>query len=116
MVCFTLLPTIAVSLLASLVASTPINIAARQAPTTGSVTATLIGAAGAQYAINIPLDSNIHFTGNALSISHIDTTGPCGFFGVDGVAVQFPGAGSQDVGPPQTIVAVACGPLPEGGW
>ncbi len=118
MVAFTLLPTIAVSLLATLAATTPINVALRQAPAPSSVAATLVGAAGAQYTVTIPCDSNLHFTGNGLSISHIDTSGPSAFFGVDCVAVQFEGAvaGSQDVGPPQTIVAAACGTPPEGRW
>lgn len=59
------------------------------------------------------MDESVHLTNNALCISHIDTTGgPCDFFGVDGVIVSNPAAGGQDVGPPQTIVAAACGPRP----
>jgi hypothetical protein len=111
----TILPTIALALLTScqLATSTPINPARRQNPSVGSITATLIGAAGAQYTVAIAMDENVHLTNNALSISHIDTAGgPCDFFGVDGAVVSIPAAGGQDVGPPQTIVAAACGPRP----
>jgi hypothetical protein len=111
----TIPPTIALALLIScqLGCATPINPTRRQDPSAGSVTATLIGAAGAQYTMAIAMDESVHLTNNALSISHIDTTGgPCDFFGVDGVVVSIPVAGGQDVGPPQTIVAAACGPQP----
>jgi len=89
------------------------NSARRQSSSAGSVTATLIGAAGDQYAVAIAMDENVHLTNNALSISHINTSGgPCDFFGVDGAVVSIPTAAGQDVGPPQTIVAAACGPRP----
>jgi hypothetical protein len=77
------------------------------------VTAALIDAAGAQYTVAIAMDESVHLTNNVLGISHIDTTGgPCDFFGVDGVIVSIPATGGQDVGPPQMIVAAACGPRP----
>lgn len=113
----TILPTIALALLTpcQLASSTPINPARRQSPSADSVTATLIGAAGAQYTMTIPMDENVHLTNNALSISHIDTAGgPCDFFGIDGAVVSIPAAAGQDVGPPQTIAAAACGPRPAG--
>jgi hypothetical protein len=111
----TIFPTIGLALLIScqLAFSTPINPARRQNPSAGSVSATLIGAAGAQYTVAIAMDENVHLTNNAISISHINTIGgPCDFFGIDGVVVSIPAAGGQDVGPPQTIVAAACGPRP----
>ena len=110
-----ILLTVALALLIScqLACATPINPARRQDPSASSVTATLIGAAGAQYTMAIAMDESVHPTNNALSISHIDTAGgPCDFFGVDGAVVSIPAAGGQDVGPPQTIVAAACGPRP----
>jgi hypothetical protein len=110
-----ILPTVALTLLIScqLACATPINPTRRQDPSAGSVTATLIGVAGAQYTVAIAMDESVHPTNNALSISHIDTaSGPCDFFGADGVVVSIPAAGGQDVGPPQTIVAAACGPRP----
>jgi len=110
-----ILPTVALALLTScqLACAKPINPAHRQDQSAGSVTATLIGAAGAQYTVAIAMDESVHLTNNALSISHIETTGgPCDFFGVDGAVVSIPAAGGQDVGPPQTIVAAACGPRP----
>jgi hypothetical protein len=68
------------------------------------MTATLIGAAGAQYTVAIAMGESVHLTNNALSISHIDTTGgPCDFFEVDGAVVSIPAAGGQDVGSPQTV-------------
>lgn len=101
---------------------------------TPTVTATLIGAAGAQYTIPIPVDMSLVYTSkgsrvsntsedkinhrpdNVLSISHVETTGgTCTFCGVDGaeVVTNFPGPGSinlknEDVGPPQTIVFAVC--------
>jgi hypothetical protein len=102
---------------------------------TPTVNATLIGAAGAQYTIPIPVDMSLVYTSkgsqvsntsedkinhrpdNVLSISHVETTGgTCTFCGVDGaeVVTNFPGPGSinlrneEDVGPPQTIVFTVC--------
>jgi hypothetical protein len=105
--------TLAVLTACQLACSTPINPAPRQNLSAGSVTATLIGAAGAQYTMAIAMDENVHLTNNDLGISHINTSGgPCDFFGVNGAVVSFPAAGAQDIGPPQTIVAAACGPRP----
>jgi hypothetical protein len=111
------LPTVVLALLTScqLACATPINPARRQDPSAGRVTATLSGAAGAQYTVAIAMDKSVHPTNNALSISHIDTAGgPCDFFAVDGAVVSIPAAGAQDVGPPQAIVAAACGPRTAG--
>jgi len=81
-----------------------------EGPTT--VTATLIGAAGAQYELIIPIDGGFVGTGNALSISHIETTGSaatCTFYGIDGSINELPAQGGfQDVGPPQTIASAVC--------
>ena len=93
--------------------ATPINPTGRQDPPAGSGTATLIGAAGAQYTVAIAMDESVHLINNALSISHIDTAGgPCDFFGADGAVVSIPAAGGQDVGPPQTIVPAVHRPRP----
>ena len=113
-----MISTVAISLLATIAASAPVasteNLAERQV---GTVTATMIGAAGAQYTMELPLDSSWHWASNPLSISHITTTGgPCAFFGVDGTEVDFDGAATQAVGPPQTITGGACGPKPAGDW
>jgi hypothetical protein len=66
--------------------------------------------------MTIPLDSQFHFTGSVLSISHVDVAGgaPCGFWGIDGTQLTFAAAGGQDVGAPQMIVGAACGPVPAG--
>jgi hypothetical protein len=102
-----------------------------------TVNATLIGAAGAEYTLSIPVDMSLVYTSehasapnashrrletnvgpdNMLSISHIETTGgTCTFCGVNGaeVIINFPGPGTvhlndeKDVGPPQTIVFAVC--------
>ncbi|KIX02356.1 uncharacterized protein Z518_08297 [Rhinocladiella mackenziei CBS 650.93] len=102
---FSLLP-----LISTLVSATPIN--ARQTP---AVSVTLIGAANAQYTMEIPVNSAFTHTNNDLSISHISTSGggPCVFFGVDGaIYVSPPQGGYGDVGPPQTIAGGICGPFP----
>lgn len=80
-----------------------------------TVTATMIGAAGAQYTFEIPINSKFTPSGNELSISHIKTdAGPCAFIGIDdGVVFKAPGATSGDVGPPQTIVGAFCGERPQ---
>ena len=103
--------------------------------TAPTINATLIGAAGAEYTISIPVDMSLVYTSkrlpslstmsarltldadDVLSISQIETTGgSCTFCGIDGaeVVTQFPGPGAVilndevDVGPPQTIVYAAC--------
>lgn len=99
-----------VPLIATLVSATPIS--SRQAPT---VSVTFIGAADAQYTLDIPVNSVFTPTNNLLSISHISTSagGPCAFFGVDGaIFVAPPAGGYGDVGPPQTIAGGICGPFP----
>ncbi|KAJ9606980.1 hypothetical protein H2200_008991 [Cladophialophora chaetospira] len=100
-----------VPLLASLASASPL--ATRQTP---SVSATFIGAANAQYNVQIPELSSWVSTANPLSVSHIQTTpgsGPCTFFGVDGAVIVLPASGgSVDVGPPQTIAGGVCGPFP----
>jgi len=82
-----------------------------------TVNATLIGAAGAEYTISVPVDMSVVYTNDALSISQVETTGgTCTFCGIDGAeaVTQFPGPGSTTlddeigVGPPQTIVFVVC--------
>lgn len=93
-------------------ASSANPIAARQAST---VSVTFIGAANAQYTLEIPANSVFTPTNNALSISHISTSagGPCAFFGVDGAVFVAPADGGYgDVGPPQTIAGGICGPFP----
>ncbi|KAK6383806.1 hypothetical protein LTS17_003098 [Exophiala oligosperma] len=79
------------------------------------VSVTFIGAADAQYTLEIPANSVFTPTNNALSVSHIQTSagGPCVFFGVDGAVFVAPAAGGYgDVGPPQTIAGGICGPFP----
>ncbi|KIW91828.1 uncharacterized protein Z519_07798 [Cladophialophora bantiana CBS 173.52] len=98
-------------LAASLAGATPIE--KRQTSTT--VSATFIGAADAQYTLQIPANSEWFPTDNPLSISHIQTSAgaSCAFFGVDGAVVVLPAAGGYvDVGPPQTIAGGVCGPFP----
>jgi len=81
-----------------------------------TINATLIGAAGAEYTMPIPVDMTLAYTNQALSISNIETTGgTCTFCGVDGAEVgTFTGPGTMslkdtaDVGPPQTIVFAVC--------
>lgn len=91
---------------------------ARQASGPDYVTATFIGAADAQYTLQIPVSSTWTPTNNPLSISHISTTAngegqPCVFFGTEGaVFVSGPGGGFGDVGPPQPIAGGICGPFP----
>jgi hypothetical protein len=80
-----------------------------------SVSVTFIGAADAQYTLDMPANSVFTPTNNALSISHIQTSvgGPCVFFGVDGAVFVAPAAGGYgDVGPPQTIAGGICGAFP----
>ena len=81
-------------------------------PTTISVT--LMGATPEdQTTIAVPVDSTFHFTNFGSSISHVSTTGgPCGLFGIDGLVLEVPYSQFTDVGPPQTIVGVACGAKP----
>ncbi|KAK4938008.1 hypothetical protein LTR10_021497 [Elasticomyces elasticus] len=95
--------------LSTLVSAGPI--AAR----TSNVSVTFIGAADAQYTLDIPVSSTWTPTNNVLSISHIHTSagGPCVFFGIDGAVFVAPAEGGYgDVGPPQTIVGGICGPFP----
>ncbi|KAL6244587.1 hypothetical protein RBB50_008829 [Rhinocladiella similis] len=95
--------------LSSLTSASPID--TRQS----GVSVTFIGAADAQYTLDIPANSVFTPTNNALSISHIQTSagGPCVFFGVDGAVFVAPASGGYgDVGPPQTIAGGICGPFP----
>jgi len=99
---------LAVLPLIAAISATPIE--ARQA---GTVSATFFGAAGAQYTVDMPLNSAFSPTHNALSISQITTDGgPCAFFGIDGGVFVVPGAGQITAGPPQTIVGGVCGQMP----
>jgi hypothetical protein len=77
---------------------------------------------GAKYSLNVPLDSAQHNTNNGLSISavvetygSIDLKANCVFIGTDSntapaaAPVLAPaGADRWQVGPPQTIISVAC--------
>ncbi|RMZ92550.1 hypothetical protein DV736_g235, partial [Chaetothyriales sp. CBS 134916] len=83
------------------------------------ITVTLFGATPeAQYSISVPPTGDFTLTNNELSISHVQTSGgPCGLFGVDQLIQEIDTAGYVDVGAPQTIVGVACGPKKgENGW
>jgi hypothetical protein len=105
-----LLTTTVVALLTALSTAQPLQ--SRQGST---VTATLAGAAGAQYTISLPIDAGWIATDNALSVSHISTSaysGQCTFFGVDGVVVVVSEGPGMDVGPPQTIAGGVCGKFP----
>jgi len=109
MVSFTLSTVLtAISFLAAGITAIPLE--SRQS---GSVTVTFIGAADAQYSLQIPVNSQFTPTNNPLSISHISTSGgPGACFGVDGAIYVAEGAGYGDVGPPQTIVGCVFGPFP----
>jgi len=76
-----------------------------------TINATLIGAAGAEYSMPIPIDMTLTYTNNVLSISSISTDGgTCTFCGVDGAEIgTVTGPGTVlDVGLPQTIVFGVC--------
>ena len=88
-------------------------------PAQSAISVTLLGATPeAQYTVSIPTTGYFTSTNNALSISHAQTNGgPCGLFGIDGLIQEIDSATYVDVGPPQTIVGVACGPKRgESGW
>lgn len=96
--------------------------AKQPAPPTTYVYATFQGANPpvAQFEASIPADGSDYPISNPLSISHIITdSGPCTFYGVDGLVLQKPSGGLVDVGPPQTIVKAVCypsGPPAQGGY
>ena len=84
-----------------------------------AISVTLFGATPeAQYTVSIPTTGYFIPTGNALSISHAQTDGgPCGLFGIDQLVLEIDSATYVDVGPPQTIVGIACGPKRgQNGW
>jgi hypothetical protein len=71
------------------------------------------GAAGAEYSLSVPLDGRVVTTGNALSIStisaSINVATQCTLHAVDYTPALVEGpAGTWAVGPPQTIISIAC--------
>ena len=115
-----LISSIAALLALTSAAPTAAPAAAPQSPPPQSaISVTLLGATPeAQYTVSIPTTGYFIPTNNALSISHAQTNGgPCGLFGIDGLLLEIDAATYVDVGPPQTIVGIACGPKRgENGW
>ncbi|KIY00589.1 uncharacterized protein Z520_03252 [Fonsecaea multimorphosa CBS 102226] len=111
----TLLSLLPLLITSALAIPTPVD--KRQASTTSwssSVSATLIGAAGAEYTLDIPVNSEWFPTDSGLSVSHIESApggaADCAFFGYDGAVVVLPAAGGTvDVGTPQGIAGGVCG-------
>ncbi len=95
-----------IPLLASLVGALPLS--TRQSSFDWPISATFIGAADAQYDLDMAASSSYVPMSNPLSVSQIRTssdTDPCVFFGIDGAIIFVPGSGGLvDVGPPQGIV------------
>jgi len=117
MVLFTALSAITVGVLASLAAAVPSTARPRgdssyygTCAADDFVAVTLIGAAGAQYSVEIPCSGEWYPIDNPLSISHIQTSaGPCTFTGIDGGSLTLATGTYSDFGPPQTVVGGYCG-------
>ncbi|PYI09717.1 hypothetical protein BO78DRAFT_394637 [Aspergillus sclerotiicarbonarius CBS 121057] len=77
----------------------------------GNAQITFIGAAGAQFTQDFPIDGSVVKITNPLSISHIydGTKGTvCTFDGIDHSVTTVAGVSQVDVGPPQTQVQGSC--------
>ena len=110
MVSFTIVPAVALALLAAFTSAAPARSSVSEGDT--SISVTFIGAAGAEYSQSVPFDFTVHPTNNALSISKVRISGgPCLFYGPgdDFAAFSNEVAGTYDIGPPQIIEGVACG-------
>ncbi|KAJ5093659.1 hypothetical protein N7456_009520 [Penicillium angulare] len=72
---------------------------------------TFIGAADAQFSQSFPADGSVVSISNSLSISHVssaDGNVQCTFNGIDNSVTTTDGAGTVDVGPPQTQISGSC--------
>ena len=112
----------AIAFLSALASAAPAALPASSPPSPrgeDAISLTLFGATPeAQYTVLIPTTGYFTPTYNALSISHAQSSGgPCGLFGIDGLVLELAQATYVDVGPPQTIVGIACGPKTgQNGW